>query len=223
MTSFFGERMRGFMGRRPGLLLTLTLTLALGLTATATGCREPQMHETPVELTRDPDGPCVGPQGGPLLPMDTYVVQLYWVIDPARLPEGRLDCEQCVRDPELCRLDREQCRCGGPTETSPRQLGTMLAGLRFEGVEADTLYCVRVIALEDGGLGPPEPDRCACDPVYTDPGALATSGRLCAMSSPRDTSPLELRLEVRCPGDRYGDRQGGGSFFDDCLGIARTQ
>src|SRR5688500_1052540 len=138
MTSFFGERM--------SLVPPVALTLALALALAGAGCREQPTETTSVELTRDPDQPCVGPMGGALRPMDTYVLQLYWVIDPTGSPEERPDCQRCVRDPQLCQLDRQHCRCGGETVTSPDELGHMVSGSRIEDVDADALYCLRVIA-----------------------------------------------------------------------------
>jgi hypothetical protein len=149
--------------------------------------------------------------------MDTYVIQLFEVLVGDAGAQGRNDCQSCIPNPELCHFGTQQCLCGGPVDATPDQLQTMLHGARMGGLDEGDLYCMRVIALQRGGLGAPTAHACECKPEWTMPVMLASSAHLCAQSKKGETGPMGFTMDVRCGSDHGNDRFNTTSQLDDCL------
>jgi hypothetical protein len=181
--------------------------------AVSVGCRDQPHDETVAEFTRFEGNSCTGVSGHPIGNMDLYVVQVFEVEDAMKIGTSRGDCQHCVANPELCHLEKQLCRCGGPVAASPDFLQQAMDGTRIEGIDNTYAYCLRVLAVERGVIAAGSVQTCECDPDWTAPMFLTQATRLCALSSPRGTGPLDFQLDVRCPGDI--DRNG--SPFNECV------
>jgi hypothetical protein len=184
---------------------------ALLCMAASVGCRDQPHDDTLAEFTRFENNSCTGVGGRSIGNMDLYVVEVYEVEDAMKIGTSRNDCQRCVADPELCHLEKQSCRCAGPVAASPALLQQQMDGMRIEGIDNTYAYCLRVMAVDRGVLAAASPQACECDPNWTAPTFLSQRTRLCALSSPRGTGPLDFQLDVRCPGDTDWNP------FNECL------
>jgi hypothetical protein len=202
------------------------IVVAAALTAIAACVEAPRTH-TGAQIIRAPGNggmprPCNGTDGASLarMNMDTYVVRIYDVVGVQSVPANatRAICQGCIADPSQCALEAPMCICGPSVAATPLNLAEQLRGTHSHDLDNVDLYCLQVLAVENGVLSLDRAAPCPCDPAWTEPAALLQSARLCAMSAPRAAGPLPIELDVVCPGDQRGGG-GAGNFqsFEDCV------
>ena len=186
------------------------LMTALLLTAVGVGaCTEVQVQETRVLLDtsatcglNNNNGSGGFNNGGNQQPqmssavMDTYIVQVFELYDPANATTHT--CDDCLarrQDPsaaQLCFLERETCICGQQTSVSPGTLPGELANLRV-GLPANykSLYCLRIMAVQRTSQAE---EQCQCDSSWE----TTERTRLCAISKPYSAGPAPVSMTVQC-------------------------
>jgi len=190
-------------------LITALLLGAVGLGA----CTEVQVQETRVML--DTSASCGSTNnngsggfnnGGNQQPqmsgavMDTYIVQVFELYDPASA--GAATCDECLarrQNPaadQVCFLARETCICGDQTPVSPHTLPGQLQNLRV-GLPANykSLYCLRIMAVQRTTQAE---EQCQCDASWE----TVERTRLCAISQPYAASPAPVTMSVQCADNR---------------------
>jgi hypothetical protein len=213
------------------------ITWAAGLVAVAAlgglACRKQPIFETVAGFNRNNDAGCFDPNGQSLGSMDTYVVEMYEVTDPALTTPGAQQrpsaCQECLagagNGPDAgCHYEKRFCACSAETPATPENLHETIvkAGGRFTGLDNNDFYCIRIIAAFKGTVGDRQTSVCTCEPEWTNPGWLEENGRMCAMSQQLPIGAQVYQLEIKCPSDRFnrnGGFGGGGTNFTylDCL------
>lgn len=189
------------------------LTTALLLAAVGIGaCTEVQVQETRVLLNTSAtcgsnnSGNGGFNNGGNQQPpmssavMDTYIVQVFELYDPATATTNT--CDDCLarrKDPtaaQLCFLERETCICGDQTSVSPNTLPGELQNLRV-GLPANykSLYCLRIMAVQRTSQAE---EQCQCDSSWE----TTERTRLCAISNPYAAGPAPVSMTVQCSGNQ---------------------
>ncbi len=191
-------------------LATALLLAAFGLGA----CTEVQVQETRVLLdtsancgSNNNNGSGGFNNGGNQQPqmssavMDTYIVQVFELYDPANATATA--CDDCLAQrlnpavAQLCFLERETCICGEQTSVSPDTLPGELANLRV-GLPANykSLYCLRIMAVQRTSQAE---EQCQCDSSWE----TTERTRLCAVSSPPyAASAAPVSMTVQCSGNQ---------------------
>jgi len=204
------------------------LVIAFGAAATQAGCT-PAPSEDLAFFARPPSlqHECNGPDGLPVpdtVTMDTYIVQTYDVPpgSPATSPTANSnDCESCIGS-GACHIEHPRvCTCSGSVTATADNLQPELKTTRIPALDTTDIYCFRVLAVDNGTVGTFPPASCACNVVaWEDPTFLTSRARLCAVSAPAAVGPIEIRFDLRCPGDRSGGGGGGinnATPFEDCV------
>ncbi len=129
-----------------------------------------------------------GPDGGGNVCPDSAVAANTLVLDLYRAPTasgpGPESCRPCITDGK-CTLVERQCRCVPGTHPLPPlsvALHDVLGGVRFENVDPDTSYCLRLIALR---LFPPpagDTETCQCEADWLSTSCLASASQFCGMT-----------------------------------------
>jgi len=191
----------------------LVLTTALLLAAVGLGaCTEVQVQQTQVQLDTSAvcgsnnNGGAGFNNGGNQQPqmssavMDTYIVQVFELYDPANVTPN--SCDQCLaqrQNPaanQVCFLERETCICGDQTPVSPDTLPGELQNLRV-GLPANynSLYCLRIMAVQRTTQAE---EQCQCDSSWE----TTERTRLCAISNPYAASAAPVPMTVQCSGNQ---------------------
>ena len=133
--------------------------------------------------------------------MDTYIVQVFELYDPANA--GANACDVCLAErqnlagPQACFLERETCVCGNQTSVSPVTLPGELQNLRVNlPANYNSLYCMRIIAVQRTSQA--EEGQCQCDPGWES----VDRTRLCAISKPYSASAAPVPMTVQCADNR---------------------
>jgi hypothetical protein len=205
MSSFF---IKPGAGRHA--LMTVLLLAAVGLGA----CTEVQVQETRVLL--DTSAVCSSNNNGgggfnnggnqpPQMSsavMDTYIVQVFELYDPANA--GASACDDCLAarqnlaGPQVCFLERETCLCGDQTSVSPATLPGKLKDLRVSlPANYNSLYCMRIMAVQR--TSQTEEQQCQCDDAKWE---TVERTRLCAISKPYSASAAPVPMSVQCSDNR---------------------
>jgi hypothetical protein len=152
--------------------------------------------------------------------MDTYVVEMYEVIDSTLTVPGAPArpsvCQECLASigtaDAACAPEKQFCVCSGETLATPENLHQAIAnsGGRFTGLDNNDFYCIRILAGFKGTLGAHEPSVCECNKEWTMPSWLEENGRMCAISQQLPIGAQVYQLEVKCPSDRFTRFNGGG-------------
>lgn len=203
--------MSSVFSKKSSTLMTALLLAAVGIGA----CTEVQVQETRVLLDTSAtcgsnnnnngsggfnDGGNQQPQMSSAV-MDTYIVQVFELYDPATASINT--CDDCLarrQDPtaaQLCFLERETCICGEQTSVSPDTLPGELANLRV-GLPANykSLYCLRIMAVQRTSQAE---EQCQCDSSWE----TTERTRLCAISKPPySASPAPVSMTVQCAGSQ---------------------
>lgn len=196
--------------RRALTTMTGLLVAAVGLGA----CTEVQVQETRVLL--DTSAICgsnnngtggFNNNGGNQQPqmssavMDTYIVQVFELYDPANAAANA--CDVCLaqrQNPaanQVCFLESETCICGEETPASPTTLPGALQNLRVNlPANYNSLYCMRIMAVERTSQA--EDQQCQCDSNWE----TVSRTRLCAISKPYAASAAPVPMPVQCADDR---------------------
>jgi hypothetical protein len=129
--------------------------------------------------------------------MDTYIVQVFELYDPANA--GLNACDTCIAQrlnpaaDQTCFLERETCICGQQTAVSPTTLPGELQNLRVSlPANYKSLYCLRIMAVQRTSQA--EDEQCQCDWSWE----AVDRTRLCAVSKPYSASAAPVPLTVQC-------------------------
>jgi hypothetical protein len=194
--------------KKSSALTTALLVAAAGIGA----CTEVQIQETRVLLDTgtncgsNNNGTGGFNSGGNQQPqmssavMDTYIVQVFELYDPANATTNT--CDDCLarrQDPaaaQLCFLEHETCVCGDQTSVSPAALPGELQNLRV-GLPANykSLYCLRIMAVQRTSQAE---EQCQCDSSWE----TTERTRLCAVSKPYSAGPAPVSMTVQCSGNQ---------------------
>lgn len=206
MSSFFT---RPRARRRPLMIGLLTAAVGLG------ACTEVQVQETRVLLDTSATCGSTNNNGGggfnngsnqqPQMSsavMDTYIVQVFELYDPANA--GANACDECLAArqnpaaPQVCFLERETCICGDQTPVSPATLPGALKNLRVSlPANYNSLYCMRILAVQR--TSQTEEQQCQCDDAAWE---TVDRTRLCAISKPYSASAAPVPMSVQCADNR---------------------
>jgi len=196
--------------RRALITMTGLLVAVVGLGA----CTEVQVQETRVLLdtsascgSNNNNGSGGSNSGGNQQPqmssavMDTYIVQVFELYDPANA--GADACDECLaqrQNPaanQVCFLERETCICGDQTPVLPATLPGQLQNLRVSlPANYNSLYCMRIMAVERTSQA--EEQQCQCDSSWE----TVSRTRLCAISNPYSASAAPVPMSVQCADNR---------------------
>lgn len=170
-------------------------------------------------------GECDGPDGQPVpdtVTMDTYIVQTYDVAPTfarARSTDANsTDCQTCIGTGQCVIEHPRVCTCSSSVTAIPDNLSTEMANTTIPSLDTNDVYCFRVLAVGNGTVGNPPAAPCTCNLAWEDPTWLMAHARLCALSAPAAIGPLDIRMDLKCPGDRSGSGQNSNSSpFMDCV------
>lgn len=115
--------------------------------------------------------------------------------------ESDVPCGECLREGR-CPLVDQVCACGTPRPPRTVSINRQLEGLRFDGLDPGSRYCVAVIGFELPELAPPTGDEtveCPCDFGGLD---LTGTSRLCGGSPFPGTvgeNAPSLLVQLDCP------------------------
>jgi hypothetical protein len=218
------DRARDARTCRVVLRLALALSIIAGIGCTPPPTEDHAILQRPMNAANECNGPD-GLQVPDSVTMDTYIVQT-WDVAPSFAPARSTstnsnDCETCIGT-GACTIEHPRvCTCSGSVTAIPENLGEALATTRIPALDTNDVYCFRVIAVDNGTVGTFPPAPCACSLAWEDPmflGNPMSRARLCAVSSPAAVGPLEIRMDLRCPGDGLGGRGGNNNLpFNNCL------
>jgi hypothetical protein len=183
------------------------------LVAVVGSCTQVQVEDTHVTweaATSCPAGVDGGQDAGGQPPgqvpspavMDTYVVQIFELINPGVAVAS--DCETCLATHANCFIEESSCVCGDQVPVSLDDLHERLGGVRVAlPAKHSSLYCLRVMAVDRTS----ESESCACDSAWLTRDRV----RLCALSQPYAASPLPpIEMKVQCDANE--------NLFKACVG-----